>query len=69
MKKVLWDRHQVVVVELLIEVLEHGDPLDNVEGVEVIAILSRPGLGWVEKKMFKFLVLKIWMSFNHLLLL
>ena len=36
---------QVVVVKLLVEVLEHGDPLDNVEGVEVISILSRPELG------------------------
>ena len=33
---------QVVVVELLIEILEHGDPLDDVQGVEVISILSRP---------------------------
>ena len=34
---------QVVVVELLIHVLEHGDPLDDVEGVEVISVVGRPG--------------------------
>ena len=33
---------QVVVVELLINLLEHGDPLDDVHGIEVIAIRSRP---------------------------
>lgn len=34
---------EVVVVELLIDVLEHGDPLDDVEGVEVESI-SRSGI-------------------------
>lgn len=33
---------QVVVVELLINLLEHGDPLDDIHGIEVIAIRSRP---------------------------
>jgi len=32
---------QVVVVELLIDILEHGDPLDNVHALEE-AVLSRP---------------------------
>ena len=32
---------EVVVVELLIEVLEHGDPLDDVEGgAEVVGIVG-----------------------------
>ena len=44
---------EVVVVELLIEVLEHGDPLDDVEGVEVISILGRPGFrSGLSKKAF-----------------
>ena len=29
---------EVVVVELLVDVLEHGDPLDDVEGVEVESV-------------------------------
>jgi len=34
----------IVVVELLINLLEHGDPLQNVHGIEVIAEVSGPGL-------------------------
>ena len=34
---------EVVVVELLVEVLEHGDPLDDVQGgVEVVAVVVGP---------------------------
>lgn len=33
---------EVVVVESLIEFLEHGDPLDDVERVELEAIVGRP---------------------------
>ena len=33
---------QVVVVELLIDLLKHGDPLDHVHGIEVITVRSRP---------------------------
>jgi len=33
---------EVIVVELLVQVLEHGDPLDNVERVGEVTILSRP---------------------------
>ena len=32
----------IVVVELLINLLEHCDPLQNVHGIEVIAEVSRP---------------------------
>ena len=33
---------QVIVVELFVQVLEHGDPLDDVESVVVISIIGRP---------------------------
>ena len=33
---------QIVVVELFVQVLEHGDPLDDVESVVVISIIGRP---------------------------
>lgn len=33
---------EVVEVELVVQLLEHGDPLDHVHAVEVIAILGRP---------------------------
>ena len=36
---------EVVVVELLIDVLEEGDPLEDVELVAVQTILSRPIYG------------------------
>ena len=32
----------IVVVELLIDLLEHGDPLQDVHGIEVIAEVSGP---------------------------
>ena len=35
---------QVIVVELLVQLLEEGDPLDDVQGVEVITISGRPEL-------------------------
>lgn len=35
---------KVVVVELLIDLLKHGDPLDHVHGIEVIAIGGGPSL-------------------------
>jgi len=35
---------QIVVVELFVQILEHGDPLDDVESVVVISIVGRPGL-------------------------
>ena len=34
----------IVVVELLINLLEHCDPLQNVHGIEVIAEVSRPSM-------------------------
>ena len=34
----------IVVVELLINLLEHGDPLQNVHGIEVIAEVSGPSM-------------------------
>lgn len=36
---------QVVVVEFFIDVLQHGDPLEDVHSVEVISILARSVLG------------------------
>jgi len=36
---------QVIVVELFVQVLEHGDPLDDVKSVVVISIIGRPILG------------------------
>merc|ERR1712165_359769 len=36
---------QVIVVEFLIEVLEHGDPLDDVQTVVVISVIGRSILG------------------------
>jgi len=33
---------QVIVVELFVQVLEHGDPLDDVEAVVVISVIGRP---------------------------
>lgn len=51
---------KIVVVELLIQVLEHGDPLDNVEGVAEVTILSRPTQYIKEYKEIRILhVLKI----------
>jgi len=35
---------QVIVVELFVQVLEHGDPLDDVKSVVVISIIGRPGV-------------------------
>jgi len=35
---------QIVVVELFVQVLEHGDPLDDVKSVVVISIIGRPGV-------------------------
>jgi len=35
---------QVIVVEFLIEVLEHGDPLDDVQTVVVISVIGRSGI-------------------------
>lgn len=32
---------QVIVVELFVQVLEHGDPLDDVKAVVVITIIGR----------------------------
>ena len=32
----------IVVVELLINLLEHGDPLQDVHGIEIIAEVSGP---------------------------
>jgi len=36
---------QVIVVELFVQVLEHGDPLDDVESVVVVSVIGRPILG------------------------
>jgi len=36
---------QVIVVELFVQVLEHGDPLDDVESVVIVSIIGRPILG------------------------
>ena len=33
---------QIVVVELFVQILEHGDPLDDVESVVVISVIGRP---------------------------
>ena len=35
---------KVIVVKLLVNLLEHGDPLDHVHGIEVISIRSRPNI-------------------------
>jgi len=35
---------QVVVVERFVQVLEHGDPLDDVESVVVVSVIGRPGV-------------------------
>jgi len=34
----------IVIIELLINLLEHGDPLQDVHGIEIIAEVSGPGL-------------------------
>ena len=39
---------QVVVVERFVQVLEHGDPLDDVESVVVVSVIGRP----LEKQQF-----------------
>lgn len=36
---------QVIVVERFVQVLEHGDPLDDVESVVVVSVIGRPILG------------------------
>ena len=33
---------QVIVVERFVQVLEHGDPLDDVESVVVVSVIGRP---------------------------
>jgi len=50
---------QVIVVELFVQVLEHGDPLDDVESVVVISIIGRPILGLVVIVLFVLLVVVI----------
>ena len=40
---------QVIVVEFLIEVLEHGDPLDDVQTVVVISVIGRSNDTQIEK--------------------
>jgi len=41
---------QVIVVELLVQLLEEGDPLDDIQGVEVITISGRSKMGKVGKE-------------------
>lgn len=36
---------EVIVVEVLVQVLEEGDPLDDVQGLEVVALVGRSILG------------------------
>jgi len=35
---------QIIVVKFFIKVLEHGDPLNDIETIVVISIISRPGV-------------------------
>jgi hypothetical protein len=44
--------HDLADESLLVQVLEHGDPLDDVEGVEVVTVLGRPAKE--RKKMLRF---------------
>ena len=46
----------IVVVELFINLLEHGDPLQNVHGIEVIAEVSGPSMQNTNEMICKLLV-------------
>jgi len=47
---------QIVVVELFVQVLEHGDPLDDVKSVVVISVIGRPILGLLVLSVIVFLL-------------
>ena len=39
---------KIVIVEFLIKVLEHWDPLDDVQTAEVICVIGRPKFSWIK---------------------